>query len=70
MKRLKLYKILYVVSLILLIIFAVVLAIDHRLCYKCDPGYFFILLFERMFQFLLPALISFVAAVILKTKSK
>ena len=65
----KLHLIFYILSLLLLIIFIAVISLDHRMCYKCDPGYFFVLLFKRMYEFMLPSLFSFISALILKHKN-
>lgn len=68
MTKNKIYRIFYVISAILLTAFVVVLAVDHRLCYKCDPGFFFVLLFKRMYEFLLPSLLTFLVGVFFRQK--
>ena len=66
MKKENIYRIFYVLAVLLLIAFIVVLAFDHRLCYKCDPAYFFVLVYRRVLVLLLPALLSLGLGVFLK----
>lgn len=69
MKKESIYPLLYAVSILLLVGFAIRLGADY---FRYDTMYtsapFYVLIIERTIEFLLPAIIVFTAATIIKKK--
>ena len=66
MKKENIYRVFYGISALLVLVFIIAIAIDHRMCYKCDPGYFFVLFYQKTLFILLPALLCFMLGLFLK----
>lgn len=67
MKKDRIYKILYAVSVVLLVIFAIVLGVDYS-TYRTYSAPLYIYVVTRAVEFVIPSIIVFVVAKIIKKK--
>lgn len=67
MKRDRIYKILYAVSVVLLVVFAIVLGVDYSR-YRMYSAPFYVYVISRAVEFVIPSIIVFVIAKLGKKK--
>ncbi|MBQ8796084.1 MAG: hypothetical protein IJZ54_06645 [Clostridia bacterium] len=71
MKKITLYKIFYIVSIMLAAAFCVLVAVDsYRYSVSLNSAPFYVFVFARAIVFLVPALIAFIVGKVLHKKSK
>ena len=67
MKKDRIYKILYAVSVVLLVIFAIVLGVDYSK-YRMYSAPFYVYLISRAVEFVIPSIIVFVVAKVMEKR--
>lgn len=67
MKKDRIYKILYAVSVVLLVIFVIMLGVDYSR-YRTYSAPFYIYVVTRAVEFVIPSIIVFVAAKVMEKR--
>lgn len=67
MKKDRIYKILYAVSVVLLVIFVIMLGVDYSRYRTCSAP-FYIYVATRIVEFVIPSLVAFVVAKVMEKR--